>query len=84
MRFDDDTVRLDHLGKTVDRLDLAFDLDALTFGCHPRVGVGLEPAFGLGETTFVELLALVQPGAADLEIFTARCEMGRTSLELGP
>ncbi len=60
------------LDEPVDRGESTLDRHPLTFGREPRLGVGGEAAFGLVEAPFEELLTLVQPGVAHLEVLAAR------------
>jgi hypothetical protein len=50
---------------------------------RPRVGIGLEPALGLGDALLEELVALMQTGVADLELAAPRCQHRCTRLEIG-
>ena len=82
--LDDVTVRRDPLDEPVDRADVTLDRDTSTFRSDARFGIGGETPFGLVETTFQQLLALVQPGVVDLEVLASRRQRCRSRFELGP
>ncbi len=74
----------DERTEPLDRAQRPLDLLAVTGGRGPRLDVGREPALGLDDPLLEELLALVEPGVADLQLPAARGEHGRARLELGP
>ncbi len=51
---------------------------------RPRIDVGCQPALGLGELLLEQLLPLVQPGVADLDVGTARRQRSGPAIEFGP
>ena len=53
-------------------------------GACAGLGVGLEPALGLGDPLFEERVPLVQAGVADLELAAPRREHRGACLEVGP
>ena len=77
------TVRCDALDEAVDRSDVTLDRHPTAFRCDPRLGVGSEASFGLVEASLEQLLSLVQPGVAHLEVLATRRQRGRVGLELG-
>ena len=74
----------DERTEPLDRAQRPLDLLAMTGGSSPRLDIGRQPALGLGDPLLEELLTLVEPGVADLQLPAARGEHGRTRFELDP
>ena len=62
---------LDQRAEAVDRTERSLDLQPAVLGNESGLVIGLEPPFGLVDASLEELLSLVQPRVAHLELAPA-------------